>query len=96
MNSNRFIESLYKFREAIRKKIPQKSRNAIEMYYDNARSHLRLQQFRLLPKWSGQWPPPPLPATTKPRTRANSHLLTAVKTNLRGRHFNDTDEVEAG
>lgn len=92
VNSERYIETLKKLREAIRRKRPNKNLTAINVHHDNARPHTSLATTQTITKFG--WSVVPHPPYSPDLAPSDFHLFGPLKNSLRGQRFEDTEQVK--
>lgn len=93
INSDIYIATLRKLKEAIRKKRPQKDIHAIQLHHDNARPHTSFATNQVIAKMG--WSVIPHPPYSPDLAPSDFYLFGPMKSNLRGQRFDDLDEVKA-
>lgn len=92
VTSERYIETLKKLTEAIRRKRPNKNLKTIHIHHDNARPHTSLATNQAIGKLG--WSVVPHPPYSPDLAPSDFHLFGPMKDSLRGQRFYDTDEVK--
>lgn len=92
IDSETYVNTLRKLKEALRKKRPLKDIHSIKLHHDNARPHTSFFTTQAIAKMG--WSVVPHPPYSPDLAPSDFYLFGPLKEHLRGCRFNDLDEVK--
>lgn len=92
VNSDRYIATLKKLRDAIRRKRPGNDVHDMKLHHDNARPHTSLATTAAIARMG--WSVVPHPPYSPDLAPSDFHLFPSMKEDIRGQRFDDLDEVK--
>lgn len=92
INSERYVATLRKLKEAIRRKRPELDVRDIKLHHDNARPHTSFVTTAAIAHMG--WSVVPHPPYSPDLAPSDFHLFPSMKESLRGKSFDNLDEVK--
>ena len=93
INSDTYIATLRKLKEAIRRKRPKKDMNTIQLHHDNARPHTSFATTQAIAQMG--WSTLPHPPYSPDLAPSDFHMFGVMKADIRGQEFESLDDLKS-